>query len=82
MNDSSMLFENNNMANPSQVQSVYLLDNSAYSKSIASSYSTNEKIKIEYKGEISVIPKLTEFLKLTNIAMQRFQEIGIAVRSL
>jgi hypothetical protein len=48
------------------------MDNSSYSKSIASSYSTNEKIKIEYKGEISVIPKLTEFLKLTNIAMQRF----------
>lgn len=41
MNDSSILFENGTLPNPSQVQSVFMLDNSSYSKSIVSSLSAN-----------------------------------------
>ena len=79
MND-SLIFDN--QPNPSQVESVFMMNNSTlYNQMpISSSYRRTDNMKLDFQGEAKVIPKVSEYHKLANLVMQRFDDIGLAAR--
>ncbi len=50
------------------------------SSSNASSSRKQDKIKIEYMGDPKIVSKVTDYKKFINLVMQRYDEIGLAVK--